>query len=74
MNVYIWIAVGVIIGSIVSNILFLITTRASGILKIDQTNPEKDLYSIEILDDLDKLPRKRRIVLKIKSVKDTSQK
>lgn len=37
---------------------------ASGTLRIDHSNPEKDIYRIDI-DDLDKLSRKKRIVLKV---------
>lgn len=35
-----------------------------GTLKIDRHNPSKDVYTIEI-DDLDKLSKKKRIILKV---------
>lgn len=44
----------------------------AGTLKIDRTNPDKDVYRIE-LDSLDKLPNKKRIVLKIDPNADLSQ-
>jgi hypothetical protein len=72
MNVVIWIAIGIILGSIMSNILYLLRT-ASGTLKIDQSNPEKDLYTIVIDDDLGKLPRKKRILLRVAKTTDISQ-
>lgn len=44
----------------------------SGTLKIDSSNPEKDVYRFEI-DDLDKLSKKSRIVLKVDRNADLSQ-
>ena len=40
--------------------------------KIDHSDPEKDLYRIVITTDLDKLPRKKRVVLKIEDNADLS--
>ena len=54
---------GVIIGVIISW-LFCAFTRVSGVLKIDHSNPEKDIYRIE-LNDLDSLSKKHRVVLKV---------
>ena len=59
---WLWFAIGVFIGSITTSIIFY--ARSSGTLKIDRTNPEKDVYRFEI-DDLDSLHKKKRIVLKI---------
>lgn len=72
MMYLLWSAVGVFIGSIVSNIIFYVIS-SSGTLRIDHTNPEKDVYRIEI-DDLDKLSRKKRVVLKVDNYADLSQK
>ncbi len=47
--------------------------QTSGTLKIDHSDPEKDLYRFEI-DDLDSLPSKKRIILKIECKSDLSQK
>lgn len=55
--------IGVIIGSIVANIYHYMHT-SSGTLRIDHSNPDKDVYRIE-LDDLDNLSKKKRIVLQI---------
>jgi len=38
--------------------------KAVGVLKIDHTNPNKDVYRFEI-DDFDKLNKKRRILLAV---------
>lgn len=45
-------------------LIMIRSQRASGTLKIDHSNPEKDVYRFEI-DDLSKLDNKSRIVLKI---------
>lgn len=44
-----------------------------GVLKIDHSDPEKDLYRFEI-EDLDKLSKRKMIVLKIDHNADLSQK
>ena len=54
---------GAIIGVIVSW-LFSKIRGVSGALKIDHSNPEKDIYRIE-LNNLDVLSKKHRVVLKV---------
>lgn len=63
--------VGVIIGVIA--FVWHYCGRTNGTLKIDHSNPEKDIYRIEI-DDLDSLNKKKRIVLKVDHNADLSQK
>lgn len=64
-------AISLVLGSIITNLIFYIRS-ASGTLKIDHTNPEKDVYRIEI-DDLDKIDNKKNIVLRIDNNADLSQ-
>ena len=61
---------GTVFGFIVACIWF--ATRTVGKLKIDHSNPDKDLYRFEI-DDLDKLSEKKIIVLEIDRNADLSQ-
>lgn len=63
---------GLFIGSLITNIVYL-AKRASGTLRIDHANPEKDIYRIEI-DDLDKLSKKTQVILKVDNHADLSQK
>lgn len=63
---------GAVAGLVAASIIYLIK-RASGTLKIDHSNPEKDIYRIEI-DDLDALSKKNRVVLKIDNAADLSHK
>ena len=46
--------------------------KATGTLKIDHSNPEKDIYRFEI-DNLDKLNKRRRVILRIDNNADLSQ-
>lgn len=46
--------------------------RTAGTLKIDHSNPEKDIYRLEI-DDLEGLSKKRKIVLKVDNGANLSQ-
>ena len=50
-------------GAVFSCILY---SKIDGILKIDHSNFEKDVYRIEI-DDLDILPHKKHIILKVEN-------
>lgn len=61
---WLWLVLGTVVGSLISCIIFY-TQSGHGTLKIDRTNPVKELYSLE-LGSLDDLPKKKRIVLKIK--------
>lgn len=62
---------GLVVGSIVVNIIWSLN-RSSGVLKIDQSNPEKDIYRIE-LDSLDNLSKKKRVSLKVDAKANLSQ-
>lgn len=58
---------GIFIGFMVARM------HVSGTLKIDKSDPERDRYLLEI-DQLEGLDRKKRIVLKVDSHADLSQK
>lgn len=62
---------GVIVEAIISTI-FNIARTARGTLRIDHSNPEKDVYRFEI-DDLDKLSKKKYVELKIDHNANLSQ-
>lgn len=64
--------IGVALGATINCIVRELTT-ASGTMRIDHSNPEKDLYRLEI-DNLDKLSKKTRITLDIDHNADLSQK
>lgn len=61
---------GVAIGIIISMLLNFLKT-SYGILKIDISDSEKEMYRI-CLDDLDDLKKKKRIMLKVDSNADLS--
>ena len=44
-----------------------------GTLRIDHSNPEKDVYRFDI-DDLDSLCKKKRIIIRVDNRADLSQK
>lgn len=64
-HVFIW-ACGVMLGVITSRLF------TYGTIKIDKSNPEKDLYKLEI-KDLNTLPKKKCIVLKVDARAKLSQ-
>ena len=57
MDIFLGIWIGVIISSIVLSLRY---AKIHGTLKIDNSNPEKDVYRIEI-DDLDNLSSKKSL-------------
>ena len=67
MDLIIWIC-GVVCG-----VIFTSNRKPSGTLRIDHSNPEKDIYRMEFEDDLDKLGKKKRVILKIDNNADLSQ-
>lgn len=62
--------VGSLLSAIISNIVI---KRACGTLRIDRTNPEKDIYRFDI-DNLDALSKKKRVTLRVDNDADLSQK
>lgn len=69
---YLSFAIGLVFGFITA-ILFICLKCRSGTLKIDHSNPEKDLYRFEI-DEIEDLSKKRVLILKIDNNADLSQK
>ena len=63
--------IGVIFGSI-ATILVVNFGCGSGVLKIDHSNPEKDVYRF-CIDDFENLNNKKKIVVKIDHHADLSQ-
>ena len=56
---------GLFAGSLIGNIAcFAYIRNTFGTLKIDHSNPEKDVYLFEI-GDIDSLRKKKRIILKV---------
>lgn len=62
---------GIVIGLIIA-VIFVKVRTAQGVLRIDCSDPEKDRYRFDI-DNLDVLPKKKRIILKIDAKADLSQ-
>ena len=61
---FIWIAVAAFLGSILTSIMYRVTT--GGVLNIDRSNPEKDIYRFNINEsEFENLHKKRYILLKI---------
>lgn len=58
---------GLLTGSLIFNVACIAyLSRTYGTLRIDRSNPEKDIYRFEV-DDLDVLSRKKRVILKVDS-------
>lgn len=57
--------------NIAMNLIFF-NHKPSGTLRIDHSNPEKDVYRIDIYD-LDELSKKKEIVLKVDNNAHLSQ-
>lgn len=64
---------GLILGVCVTMLLYSIR-KPEGTLKIDRSNPERDKYLFVINEDLDTLPKKKRITLNVDPNADLSQK
>lgn len=65
---------GLLAGSVLCNVLCIAyIKRTYGTLRIDHSNPEKDVYRFDI-DDLDSLSKKKRIILLVDNNATLSQK
>lgn len=65
--------IGLAVGVLIFYLYTLNPWTTTGKLKIDNSNPNKDLYRFEI-DDIDSLDKKKRIIVKIVHNADLSQK
>ena len=65
-------ALGFCVGMLVNELL-LYLKKSSGVLHIDCSNPDKDVYRLDV-DSLDNLPKKKFVILKIDPNANLSQK
>lgn len=70
---YVYFLMGVIFGIVIANALLHIRYKVIGSLKIDHTNPEKDVYRFEV-DNLNALNDKKMVFLKVDNDANLSQK
>ena len=70
---YVLFLLGIFLGTLMGRFIFTHRT-ASGTLKIDHSDPEKDKYLFVIDGELDQLSKKKNIVLKVDNGADLSQK
>lgn len=68
MEIYFVFMLGILVGLIIG---FIIRPQIFGTLKIDHSNPTKDVYRLEI-DDFDQLTGRRRITLRVDHNADLS--
>lgn len=64
---------GVLVG-IIGSYVFQVVQTAYGTLRIDHTDPKKDLYRIDIDGNFDNISKEKRIILKVDNNADLSQK
>lgn len=68
---YFWL--GFVVGAVLMFLYFRVTSKTSGTLRIDRTNPDKDIFRFDV-DDLDSLANKKKINLKVDNNAKLSQK
>lgn len=64
--------VGIIFGAIMTRIFSFCHTTC-GTLKIDRTNPEKDVYRFDVGSNFENLHTKKRVIFKVDPNADFSQ-
>ena len=65
-------ALGVVVGTLICMVVRFIQT-GTGVLRIDHSDPEKDVYRLEI-DNLDKISKKKELRVHVDNNADLSQK
>ena len=71
VNKMLYFTIGVLVGAIL-NALWQHLIMGHGTLRIDRSDPEKDVYRLEI-DNLDQIDRKNRLYVKVDHHADLSQ-
>ena len=72
MTSLIWCLIGATIGSLVTSAMYFLRTT-TGTIRIDRTNPEKDLYRFDLNGPIDTLFKKDRVIFSIDHHADLSQ-
>jgi hypothetical protein len=72
LTIIFWMTLGAFVCAITANIIEHVQS-ARGVLRIDHSNPQKDLYLFEI-DEIEKLNKKKCVILKIDHKANLSQK
>ena len=68
---YWWFIGGFFLGLLIESVIIRIKKK-DGTLRIDTTNPEKDIYRLEI-DNLDVIPKQNQLVLRVDSTSFLTQ-
>lgn len=71
---YILVAIAGVLVGIIASYIFQVVQTAYGTLRIDHTDPEKDLYRIDIDGNFDNISKEKRIILKVDNNANLSQK
>ena len=69
---WLFVLIGFVTGFAICNAIFGCYYKSEGTLRIDHSNLKKDIYRIEIAD-LDKLSKKKHVVLKVDNNANLSQ-
>lgn len=67
----IWLTIAAIVSLSIGLSYLYLRLRKDGTLRIDQSNPEKDLYRFDI-NDLESLSKKKYIVIRVDNQADLS--
>lgn len=69
---FLWITIGLAVGIVVSTIIYRVCSTG-GVLKVDHSDPGKDVYRFEV-KNIDVISKKKWLILKIDNKADLSQK
>lgn len=72
MESFIWCLVGSALGSLITSAIYLLRTT-TGTIRIDRSNPAKDLYRFDLNGPIDTLFKKDRVIFKVDHHADLSQ-
>lgn len=68
MEVLFYCLIGAAIGLLIG--FWLFTPKPDGAMVLDETDPEKDLYRLELTIPIDDIPKRRFITLKVKQLRN----
>ena len=62
---YIWLAIGCIIGILIGVFFRFRKKSYDGIFRVDLTNPDKDVFTLELICPIGEIPTKKILVFKV---------
>lgn len=65
MSSYIWIGLALVCGILIGFLFGRMHKSYDGVFKVNTTNPDKDVFTLELSCPIGEIPKKRQLIFKV---------